>query len=59
MYKVFWKQNGIPVDNNLKLFIHRVRREPTIKDKSVETFEQNKRFLSAFVRNFKKHPFRR
>ena len=29
----------------------------TIMDKSVGTFEQNKHFLSAFFRNFKKHPF--
>ena len=28
MDKVFWKQNGVPVDNNLKLFIDRVRQEP-------------------------------
>ena len=26
--KIFWKQNGVPVDNNLKIFINRVRREP-------------------------------
>ena len=26
-------------------------------DKSVDTFELNKRFLSAFFRNFKKHLF--
>ena len=26
-------------------------------DKSVDTFEQNKRFLSALFRNFKKHLF--
>ena len=30
---------------------------PTIMDKSVDTFEQNKRFLSASFRNFKKHLF--
>ena len=28
MAKIFWKQNGVPVGNNLKLFIHRVRRGP-------------------------------
>ena len=28
-----------------------------IKDKSVDTFEQNKRFLSASLRNFKKTSF--
>ena len=28
---------------------------PTIMDKSVDTFEQNKRFLAASFRNFKKH----
>ena len=28
MDKVFWKQNGVPVDNILKHFILRVRREP-------------------------------
>ena len=28
MAKIFWKQNGVPVDNNLKVFIHRVRRGP-------------------------------
>ena len=27
--------------------------EPTIMDKSVDTFEQNKRFLSASLRKFK------
>ena len=30
---------------------------PTIMDKSVDTFEQNKRFLSASLRKFKKHLF--
>ena len=29
----------------------------TIMDKSVDTFGQNKRFLSASFRNFKKHLF--
>ena len=29
----------------------------TIMDKSVDTFEQNKLFLSASFRNFKKHIF--
>ena len=29
----------------------------TIMDKSVDTYEQNKRFLSASFRNFKKHLF--
>ena len=30
---------------------------PTIMDKSVDTFEQNKCFLSASLRKFKKHFF--
>ena len=29
MNKIFWKQNGVPVDNNLKLFIPRVGRRPS------------------------------
>ena len=31
--------------------------ETTIMDKSVDTFEQNKRFLSASLRKFQKHFF--
>ena len=31
-----------------------VEHIPTIKDKSVDTFEQNKRFLSVSFRYFKK-----
>ena len=31
--------------------------ESTIMDKSVDTLEQNKRFLSASFRNFEKHLF--
>ena len=30
---------------------------PAIKDKSVDTFKQNKRFLSAPFRNFKNRAF--
>ena len=29
----------------------------SVMDQSVDTFEQNKRFLLAFFRNFKKHLF--
>ena len=32
-------------------------KHPTIMDKSVDTLEQNKRFLSASFRNFEKHLF--
>ena len=35
----------------LKIYL---RLHCTIKDKSVDTFEQNKRFLSASLRNFKR-----
>ena len=35
----------------------RVKEGTTIMDKSVDTFEQNKRFLSASLRKFKKHFF--
>ena len=36
---------------------HSAMFNATIMDKSVDTFEQNKHFLSAFFRNFKKHIF--
>ena len=39
------------------LFIFAERQFQTIMDKSVDTFEQNKRFLSASLRKFKKHLF--
>ena len=39
------------------VFLNDLLVTATITDKSADTFEQNKRFLSAFFRNFKKHLF--
>ena len=40
------------------IFIHiATKKKATMKGKSVDTFEQNKRFLSASLRKLKKHLF--